>query len=121
VADDDGRIVGHILFSALPIRGERGEAAAALAPMAVVPERQRAGVGTQLITAGIAACRARDIAAIVVLRHEPYYPRFDFSAEAARRLDSPFSGPTFMALALRDDAPLAGRARYPRAFFVLDG
>ena len=50
VADLNGRIVGHILFSELPIETDGGTLrAAALAPLAVVPERQRQGIGTALL------------------------------------------------------------------------
>ncbi len=103
VAEDAGRIVGHIFFSRLPIEaGGRVVAGAALAPMAVTPERQRQGIGSALVRAGLAACRGAGIAAVVVLGHPDYYPRFGFSAQAARGLRPPFpdAGDAFMALEL---------------------
>ncbi len=103
VAEDAGKIVGHILFSRLPIESPgRVVEAAALAPMAVLPERQRAGIGSALVVAGLAACRNAGIAAVVVLGHPAYYPRFGFSADAARRLRCPVpeAGDAFMALEL---------------------
>jgi putative acetyltransferase len=81
VAEDAGRIVGHILFSRLPVAaGGRIVEGAALAPMAVMPDRQREGIGSALVRAGLVACRAAGIAAVVVLGHPDYYPRFGFSA-----------------------------------------
>lgn len=103
VAEEAGRIVGHILFSRLPIESAgRIVDAAALAPMAVMPGRQREGIGSALVRAGLEACRKVGIAAVVVLGHPAYYPRFGFSAAAARGLRCPFpgAGDAFMALAL---------------------
>ncbi|MGV7067211.1 GNAT family N-acetyltransferase, partial [Bacillus velezensis] len=60
VAQDDDAIVGHILFTDLPTQVDgRAVRAVALAPMAVDPQRQSAGVGTALVRAGL-ACLARD-------------------------------------------------------------
>jgi putative acetyltransferase len=103
VAEDGGRIVGHIFFSRLVIEADgRTIEAAALAPMAVLPECQRQGIGSALVRAGLKSCRAAGIVAVVVLGHPDYYPRFGFSAEAARGLISPFpeAGDAFMALEL---------------------
>lgn len=115
VAEEDGAVVGHILFSLLAT--DTGAAFAALAPVAVAPGRQRDGLGGALILAGLEACRARGIAAVILLGHPAYYPRFGFSAEAARQVKSPFSGPAFMGLALTPgalEAPVT--ITYARAF-----
>ena len=53
VAAVGDRVEGHILFSDLPIETDRGVIhAAALAPMAVMPERQRQGIGSKLLRTG---------------------------------------------------------------------
>lgn len=106
VVEEAGAVIGHILFSRLDLVGERDTLfGAALAPMAVTPDRQRTGVGRRLIAAGIEACRRESVAAVVVLGHPGYYPRHGFSAEAAARLHDPFgAGPAFMALELDDGA-----------------
>ena len=124
VACDGGDVVGHILFSALPIEtAGRTVRAAALAPMAVRPERQRQGFGSALVRRGLEACRALGVEAVVVLGHPAYYPRFGFSAETARHLEAPFSGPAFMALELTPGAldGVSGRVRYPPAFGLAGG
>ena len=120
IAERGGRIVGHILFSRLPIVAtNRVIAAAALAPVAVQPSFQRQGVGTTLIHAGLRCCRELGIEAVVVLGHPTYYPRFGFSATLAQRLEAPFSGAAFMALELVPQALDGGGAvRYPAAFGV---
>ena len=95
-------VVGHVLFSRLAILGsEKSISAAALAPMAVLPDRQREGIGTRLIQTGLALCRSRGVEAVFVLGHPTYYPRFGFSAETARGVAAPFSGDVFMALELK--------------------
>lgn len=118
VAQRGEHLVGHILFSRLPILAEDREiAGAALAPVAVRPPVQRQGVGSALVRAGLRCCRDLDIEAVVVLGHPAYYPRFGFSATVARRLDAPFSGAAFMALALAPGVLDGGGAvRYPAAF-----
>jgi putative acetyltransferase len=120
VVGDEKSLWGHILYSPLAIeRGGETLAAAALAPVSVVPALQRRGIGSALIEEGNAKCAALGLSAIVVLGHPDYYPRFGFSAQAAESLDAPFSGPAFMALELRPGALTAGgRVRYAKAFGV---
>jgi putative acetyltransferase len=112
-------IVGHILFSHLPVHAADGSIirAAALAPMAVLPVHQRTGVGSALVRAGLQACAEGGAQAVIVLGHPEYYPRFGFSAEAARHLHAPFSGPAFMALEITPGVLRGGgEVRYARAF-----
>jgi putative acetyltransferase len=120
VAATDIAIQGHILYSPLAIQ-RSGETvrAAALAPVAVLPAFQRRGMGGELIRAGNAQCERLGCAAIIVLGHVDYYPRFGFSAALAAPLQAPFSGPHFMALELKPGALKGGgQVRYARAFGV---
>jgi putative acetyltransferase len=119
VAEDEGRIVGHILFSELPIVTRPGEIEAlALAPMAVVQSRQRQGIGTLLVREGLRACADLGHRIVLVVGHPGYYPRFGFSAKLAERLASPYSGEAFMALEVSPGAldDVAGEVRYPAPF-----
>jgi len=76
-------------------------------------------LGMALIEAGNAECRARGLAAIIVLGHADYYPRMGFSAAAAAALNAPFSGPHFMALEFEPGVLQAGgHVRYASAFGV---
>src|SRR5262245_62210794 len=57
VAEADGRVAGHIMFSpaSLPSRPELR--IFGLAPMAVLPRCQRQGLGSALVRAGLQRCR----------------------------------------------------------------
>lgn len=92
--------------------------ALALAPVAVLPERQRQGIGSRLIREGLRACAEAGHRITVVLGHADYYPRFGFSAPLAEPLQAPFSGPSFMALELVPGAlaDVTGEVRYPPPF-----
>jgi putative acetyltransferase len=120
VAEQEGQVVGHILFSDLPIiTGDGTVAALALAPMAVLPELQRHGIGSSLVQWGLEACRQQGHRLVVVLGHSHFYPRFGFSSKLAAHLASPFSGgDSFMAVELVPGAldGVAGRVQYPPPF-----
>ena len=100
VAEVDGRIVGHILFS--PVRIDDEEAAVGLAPMAVLPVHQRQGVGSMLVRDGLERLRAAGHGAVVVVGHPEYYPRFGFepASRFGLRWEHPCPDDTFMALEL---------------------
>ncbi len=119
VAEVDGRIVGHILFSDLPVTTDASTVpAVALAPMAVVPDHQRQGIGSALVRSGMEGCRTRGFRVVVVLGHRAFYPRFGFSAVLARQIEAPFSGEDFMAVELEAGAMagVRGRVTYPPPF-----
>lgn len=122
VAEAAGWVVGHILFSDLPILTNSGPVAAlALAPMAVLPEFQNQGIGSALVRRGLAVCREQGHRIVVVLGHPRFYPRFGFSPQLAAYLDAPFSGQeSFMAVELVPGAldAVAGRVQYPPPFGV---
>lgn len=116
VADTDGRIVGHILFSRLqaPLR------ALALAPLAVLPEEQGHGIGSALIRAGLEQAAAENWEAVFVLGAPAFYGRFGFTANAAKGFTCAYSGPHFMAILLDSRPATTTRAlRYPTAFSAL--
>jgi putative acetyltransferase len=124
VAELGGVVVGQILFSDLPIVGEKATVSAvALAPVAVVPTYQRQRIGSELIRRGLDLCRDEGHRIVVVLGHPDFYRGFGFSAEIARPLDSPFAGnPAFMALELVAGAldGVRGRVEYPPPFQALE-
>jgi putative acetyltransferase len=116
VAEEDGEIVGHIVFSRL--WADRFELYGALAPLAVRPDRQGQGLGSRLVRTGLENAREFGCFGVLVLGDPAYYSRFGFSAAAAQDVEAPYRGlPAFQALALEDDA-FAGAmsVAYPDAF-----
>ena len=78
VAEEDSAIVGHILFSPVTLTDHESLGIMGLAPMAVAPSRQRQGIGSSLVRAGLDRCRDLGAGAVVVLGHPEFYPRFGF-------------------------------------------
>lgn len=115
VAALDERVVGHVLFSRMHIGSV---AAVALAPVAVLPEYQRRGIGERLIRRGLERLREMGEGMVIVVGHAGYYPRFGFSTEQAREIESPFPRDVFMAMELQPGAleNVGGPVRYPAAF-----
>ena len=123
VAELDGTIVGHILFSRVEIRTSDGTVKAlSLAPMAVLPGHQRQGIGCALVKAGLDSCRDFGQKIVVVLGHPGFYPKFGFSPELARSLKSPFGGgDAWMALEIEPGAldGVEGTVEYSQPFMML--
>jgi putative acetyltransferase len=91
LAETDGRPIGHILFTRAAVHGDGiAVPASILAPLAVVPEAQRRGVGRALIEAGIDALRKLDIGLCFVLGHIDYYPRAGFRPALPLGLRAPY-------------------------------
>ncbi|QCB55431.1 N-acetyltransferase [Sphingopyxis sp. PAMC25046] len=119
VAEREGVIAGHVLFSRMDVEADGTPlSGAGLAPVSVAPERQGQGIGGALIRAGLEELRAQGVAIGFVLGHADYYPRFGYSPDLAAHFASPFAGPHFMAMMLDSGAawPLGGRADYAPAF-----
>lgn len=108
VAREGDEVVGHALFT--PVTVGATWSALALGPMAVVPGRQGAGVGSALVRAGLDACRALGHEVVFVLGHRDYYPRFGFVPAAPRglRCKWPVPDDVFLVTELAPGA-LAGR------------
>lgn len=120
VAEDNGNIVGHIMFSPVTLTGNPDINLMGLGPMAVAPVHQRQGIGSELVNAGLDECRKLGSDAVVVLGHAAYYPRFGFIPSSRFGIDSEYDVPeeVFMVLELEHEA-LSGRSGtivYHRAF-----
>jgi len=103
VAEQDGKVVGHVLFTEVRVESDAGSwDALGLAPMAVLPEYQRQGIGSQLVRSGLDACARQGHAVVVVLGHPTYYPRFGFVPTAAKglRCEYPVPDEVFMVAEL---------------------
>ena len=120
VAIDEERIVGHIVFSAMAIdRPRKGLRVAGLGPVGVLPEYQRRGIGSQLILAGIDACRGAGVDAIAVLGGPRFYSRFGFRPGRHQGLANEYvQDDHFMVLELRVGSlhEVTGLLRYAPEF-----
>ena len=120
VAVEGTEIVGHILFSPVTLTGHQELAIMGLAPMAVVPARQRQGIGSALVHEGFTACTRLGFRAVIVLGHAEYYPRFGFIPASRFGLRCEYEVPddVFMAREL-EEGMLEGKSgtiRYHPAF-----
>ena len=93
VAVVDGRPVGHILFSPVTLDSTTSLRLMGLAPMAVLPELQRKGIGSALVEAGLKLCRESKVGAVAVLGHPEYYPKFGFENSRKFNLKSDYDVP----------------------------
>ncbi|OGP56518.1 MAG: GNAT family N-acetyltransferase [Deltaproteobacteria bacterium RBG_13_52_11b] len=121
VAVKDVSVVGHLLFSPIAIQmGNSNLPALALAPVAVRPEYQNQGIGSQLVRHGLRQCRDLGHKVIVVVGHPEYYPRFGFSSARAKGLEAPFPVPdeAFLILELVPGTleGIKGVVNYPSEF-----
>jgi len=93
VAEEDGMLVGHILFTPVMVESPDGVVEGmGLAPMAVTPERHRCGVGSKLVRHGLEVLQKRSCPFVVVLGHPEYYPRFGFERASDHSLRSQWEG-----------------------------
>ena len=101
VAEEEGEVVGHLMFSPMTIEGPNGRwDAVCLAPLAVMPSHQRKGVGGELMEAGLEELRVAGHRAVVLLGHPSYYPRFGFRPAREFGLHFQDDRDAFMALEL---------------------
>ena len=94
VAIVDGRVVGHVLFSTVRLKPPGQDVSAALlAPLAVHPECQSQGIGSQLVAAGIEQLSDAGVDLVFVLGHPAYYPRFGFFEAGIKGFEAPYPIP----------------------------
>lgn len=119
--DPDRRLVGHVLLS----QGDLEDAAGRVrriwmvGPVAVVPDRQRQGIGSALMHAAIGLATERGEPVICLLGHADYYPRFGFEPARSIGIEAPrpWKDANWMALRLPAwDPSIKGIAHFPPAF-----
>jgi putative acetyltransferase len=117
VAVEDGQITGHILLSKM----DAPFPALALAPVSVIPAKQRSGIGSALIKRAVSRARREGWVAIFVLGDPGYYERFGFNREDAAGFASTYAGSHFMMLKLRPSlTTITGELRHAPAFAAFD-
>ena len=102
VAEVDGTIVGHILFTKVMVDGK---AALALAPLAVLPKYQRQGIGLSLIKEGHRIGKELGYSCSIVLGHAEYYKKAGYRPASQYGIYPPFDVPdeNFMAYFLSEE------------------
>ncbi len=116
VAEEEGAVVGHILFSRLYVRGESGEfPAVALAPLAVEPSFHGTGIGGALVREAHVRLKQAGEKLSIVLGEPAYYGRFGYSHGRAAGFDSDYQCDALQALAW-DEAPETGALVYAAPF-----
>ncbi len=77
VAEEDGKVVGHVAFSPVTI-SDGSKDWYGLGPVSVLPECQRRGIGTALVQEGLAALKALGARGCVLVGEPAFYQRFGF-------------------------------------------
>lgn len=116
VAEIDGIIIGHILFTKMKVGND---IVLALAPLSVKPEYQGTGVGTALILEGHRIARNLGYTYSVVLGSETYYPRVGYLPAEEFHITIPdgFPAENYMAVQLSPHAkPIHGKVEYAKEF-----
>lgn len=120
VAEQEGGVVGHILFSPVTLTDHPSLDLMGLGPMAVDPGWQGQGIGSELVRAGLKECAGLGVGAVVVLGHPSYYPRFGFRPSVDFGIDSEYEVPAevFMVTELLSNylQGATGRIVYHDAF-----
>lgn len=117
VAEEDGTVVGHILFTEARIGSKK---VVALAPLAVLPPHQRKGIGRALIRTGHAVARESGFDCSIVLGDPRYYGRSGYEPADKYGIRPPFDVPSeyYLCCRLRETAPVSGVVRYANEFFL---
>ncbi|MBZ5749538.1 GNAT family N-acetyltransferase [Metabacillus rhizolycopersici] len=120
--NDHNEIVGHILFSKISIVNDNQYTESlALAPVSVLPDDQKRGIGKRLIQEGLDKAKRLGYKSVIVMGHPDYYPKFGFKKASFWGIKAPFEVPdeAFMALELEGNSldKISGVVEYSSVFF----
>ena len=118
VAVKDDKIVGYILFTKIKIENHEE---IALAPLAVLPEYQKQGIGSMLIEQGHKIAKKLGYHYSIVLGSENYYPKFGYIPAIQYGIQAPFdvANENFMAIKLNEaDTEIKGVVQYAKEFGI---
>ena len=116
VAEIDGQLAGHIMFSRATVGND---VVLVLAPLSVRPEFQKQGIGTALMNEAHKLAKRLGYQYSLVLGSETYYPRVGYVPAERFGVEIPAGMPSanFMALKLQENAgPISGAVHYPKEF-----
>lgn len=121
VAEENGKIVGHALFSKAEIVDyENRHEVIVLAPIAVLPDQQKQGIGGRLVHEGLKRSKELGYHYVFLIGHPSYYPKFGF--KPARKYGFELtqfnvSDDVFMVYELTEGYKIKGELKYPSSFF----
>ena len=107
MAEEDGRIVGHIMFTKTYINAVDSKfEALLLAPLSVALEYRNRGVGSKLVLESLELAKKLGYKAVFVVGDPAYYSRFGFKSIALFGIkhDPPIPDPYVMAYELTPGA-----------------
>ena len=118
VAELDGKVAGHIMFTKAKVGSVP---VLALAPLSVLPKYQRTGIGMALIKEGHKIAGELGYEYSIVLGSPQYYPKAGYVPAGRFGIKPPFDVPdeTFMACKIKEDAPrIHGTMKYAKEFGI---
>lgn len=120
LAEQDGKILGHVAWSKGVVKGADGKTTEAVTfgPIAVDPAVQGKGIGSALLRKTIPLAAAMGFPCVVIYGNPAYYGRFGFEEAAKWGIQTSDGGnfPAFQVLRLGE-----GKREIPRGTFWIDG
>lgn len=122
VAETNGRLAGHILLSKVQIKNESESfESLALAPVSVLPEFQKMGIGGKLIEEAHSVAIKLGFGSVILLGHADYYPKFGYQKAEEFGVKLPFDVPSENCLAIelfpQSLKDVSDIVEYPSEFF----
>jgi predicted N-acetyltransferase YhbS len=121
VAEINGKIAGHILLTKINIIGkDKQTETLILAPVSVLPEYQKQGIGSKLILAAHAKAKELGYSSVILTGHADYYPRFGYKKLSGFGVSVPFEAPDECCLGVELEegalSDAAGIVEFPPEF-----
>ena len=91
VAEVDNQVIGYVSYSPIFLKSDSSISGYILAPLAVSPEHQKQGVGSNLIKSGINMLTRDGAGALLVYGDPAYYGKFGFKEEIGHSFVPPYT------------------------------
>ncbi|KHD45721.1 GNAT family N-acetyltransferase [Streptococcus hongkongensis] len=119
VMEDKETIIGFVMFTKAKFSDQKS---LVLSPIAIAPEWQKQGIGSQLIEAGHAKAKEMGFDLIFVLGSDVYYPKFGYqnAQKLGVTIPNDFPSQYFMVLPLAGQNDLSGQVRFADEFGITD-